>query len=365
MDYDVIIAGASFAGLAAAAQLRGKRVLVIEPNSIGSGRTSACATPLTVLEVTGMLESLRQVHDRLVLHLPQRTYHAPLPIPYCTFDYQIFCNRLLALSDAEVLRASVLRHRGHLVYTSRGAFDAIVLIDGSGWRAALATNGQLESCHHPGKSFGLETNVPVHETGLHFWYDPTRLQPKNFTWLFSAGPESRAGLASYLGRTRLKEGLVTWLQTEFGQAPESIHGGYFPYRRRPATTGYVFRVGDAAGQCYPLTGEGIRPALHFGMLAGSLARDVIDCSITESEALSKYRARVRASAPLHSFLLCAQKFLTSIPVTGVDWLARFVHHWGLLLPFLKIYCRLMNSGQIAVPDDRIEQNPLIKDVGVG
>ncbi len=44
MDYDVIIAGGSFAGLAVANQLRGQRVLLIDRKPIGSGRTSACGT---------------------------------------------------------------------------------------------------------------------------------------------------------------------------------------------------------------------------------------------------------------------------------------------------------------------------------
>lgn len=40
MNYDVIIAGGSFAGLAAAVQLDGKRVLLVEPHIIGTaGRT--------------------------------------------------------------------------------------------------------------------------------------------------------------------------------------------------------------------------------------------------------------------------------------------------------------------------------------
>lgn len=40
MQYDVIISGGSFAGLAAVIQLHGKRVLLVEPYTIGTaGRT--------------------------------------------------------------------------------------------------------------------------------------------------------------------------------------------------------------------------------------------------------------------------------------------------------------------------------------
>ena len=52
MVYDVLIAGGSFAGLAAAVQLRGRRVLLVEPREIGAVQTSACGTPLAVLQAT-------------------------------------------------------------------------------------------------------------------------------------------------------------------------------------------------------------------------------------------------------------------------------------------------------------------------
>jgi flavin-dependent dehydrogenase len=321
LDYDVIIAGGSFAGLAAAAQLRGKQVLLIEPNPIGTVQTSACATLLAVLEATGTMESLLQVHNHVVLHLHHRTLEFSLPDPFCTFDFRTFCHRLLAQCDVEILPASVLGHHGHVVYTTRGVFDAGVLIDATGWRAALAADAGQQRQTHNGKSFGIEATIPLPGNGLHFWYDPSRLRPKTVTWMFPVGLSSRVGIASYLGETRLKKKLEEWLVTEFGQAPGGIHGGYFPYRRGTATTGNVFRVGDAAGQCLPLTGEGIRPALYFGSAAGGLARAVIGGRLTESQALSVYRRYVKAHSHLHCYLLLMQKFLTSIPVTWVEGLA--------------------------------------------
>jgi len=66
MQYDVIISGGSFAGLAAAVQLQGKRVLLVEPHKIGAVQTSACGTLLAVLKATGTMDSLLQVHDRIL-----------------------------------------------------------------------------------------------------------------------------------------------------------------------------------------------------------------------------------------------------------------------------------------------------------
>ncbi len=48
--YDVVIAGASFAGLAVASQLRGCRVLLVDRKPVGTGQTSACGTTLRLME---------------------------------------------------------------------------------------------------------------------------------------------------------------------------------------------------------------------------------------------------------------------------------------------------------------------------
>jgi flavin-dependent dehydrogenase len=346
LDYDVIIAGGSFAGLAAAAQLRGKQVLLIEPNPIGTVQTSACATLLAVLEATRTMESLLQVHNHIVLHLHRRTLEFSLPDPFCTFDFRTFCRCLLAQCDVEILPASVLRHRGHVVYTTRGVFDAGVLIDATGWRAALATNAKQGKQSLCGKSFGLETNIPIPESGLHFWYDPKHLWPRMVIWMFPVGLSSRVGVASYLGKTRLKKRLEEWLVTEFGQVPKEFHGGYFPYRRSPATTGNVFRVGDAAGQCLPLTGEGIRPALYFGSAVGGLARAVTEGHLTEAKALDIYRHYVKAHSHLHHYLLLVQKFLTNIPVTCVEGLALIIHRNDLFPRFMRLYRFMLDLDRI-------------------
>lgn len=54
MRYDVIIAGASFAGLAVTAQLWGKRVLLLDRKPIGMGQTSARGTLVCTLQALGL-----------------------------------------------------------------------------------------------------------------------------------------------------------------------------------------------------------------------------------------------------------------------------------------------------------------------
>jgi len=348
MDYDVLIAGGSFAGLAVAAQLRGKRVLIVEPHAIGAVQTSACGTLLAVLEATGTMDSLQQVHDHIVLHLRSRSIVYALPYPFCTFDYRIFCERLLAQSNTEILRASVLGHDDDQVYTTKGVFTAQILVDASGWRATLATGGQQKGAPRRGKSFGLETVIPVSGNGLHFYYDSGRIKPYHVGWLFPIGAFSRAGFASYQGRTRLNESLRDFVRVQFGQSPDGRHGGYFPYRRQPTTTGQVFRVGDAAGQCIPFTGEGIRPALYFGAAVGQLASCVLSGEMEEIEALRQYRRFVEDHRVIFGCMLVAQRAIPALPIGWIERLAGRVQRTDLLSPILRAYWNAFDPERLAM-----------------
>ena len=347
MDYDVLISGGSFAGLAVAAQLRGKRVLLVDPRGIGVVRTSACGTLLAVLEATGTMDSLLQVHHRSVFHLAARTFEYSTPYPFCTFDYRAFCNKLLAQTDVEILHASVRGHRGHLVETTRGTFDAEILIDASGWRAALAGQSGRGRPPRRGLSFGLETVIPVPASGLHFYYDPGTLLPFGIGWLFPTGDSSRAGVGSYLGRTSLSETLTGFLRTRFDDSLDGRHGGYFPYLRQPTTSGPVFRVGDSAGQCLPLTGEGIRPALYFGTALGRIVRSVLAGDLREPEALRAYRRFCESHARAARILLAAQYVLPRLPLTGIEAIARLLKRPGWMDALLWAYWRAFNPAVLA------------------
>ncbi len=347
MDYDASVAGGSFAGLAAAVPLRGKRVLIVEPHSIGAVQTSACGTLLAVLEATGTMDSLLQVHDRVLMHLGEHTVEYPMPYSFCTFDYHVFCNRILDQSGAEVLQASVLGHRGQEVITTRGVFSAEILIDATGWRAALATDSQQQAEPHRSKSFGLETTIPTPEDGLHFYYEPRQLHQFTVGWLFPTGESSRAGLGDYQGRTQLAETLTSFTHSWFDQSPDGRHGGYFPYLRRPTSTENIFRVGDAAGQCIPLMGEGIRPALYFGAMAGCLAQRVLAGETDLSNALGEYKKYVRRHAEPYLYLLVVQKVLPRFPLGWIEWVARLIRRPVLLDPLLQWYWDTLDPDALA------------------
>jgi len=325
-DYDAIVVGASFGGLAVARQLRGE-VLLLDRNEVGAVQTSACGTPLWVPESLGVSASVLQVHDRLVIRTPTRTVRYDLSrVPFCTFDYRAFCEGLLAQCRVRFLRTSVLGIQDGAVVTGEGRFTAPVIIDCSGWRRALSGGVPADRGRH--HSFGLETHTALQDEGLTFLLD-RRLIPQGLGWIFPVGQGSLVGLGSYAGRSKLKPALERLLR-EHGIAAGSYHGTYFPNRLLRATVGGVFAVGDAAGQCLPLTAEGIRPALYFGSECGRIVQRVLDGTVSREAALESYRRLVARYRRPYRVLQLAQWMAAHTPTR---WFA-MVTQLAATRPFL-------------------------------
>jgi flavin-dependent dehydrogenase len=157
---------------------------------------------------------------------------------------------------------------------------------------------------------------------------------------------SRFGIASYQSRTDLRAGLAEWLSTDFNLSPPDFHGGYIPYTLQASTAGRVFRVGDAAGHCLPLTGEGIRPALYFGLAAGRLARRVLDNELPLEQALSLYSGFVLEHRIYYNLLLALQNWLTRLPVHLTEAAMRLVHWPRVLKPVMRVYWRAFDPATL-------------------
>src|SRR6185436_11448994 len=84
--HDVVICGASFAGLATARELvgTGARVLLLDRYEVGERQTSACAAPTEWLEALGLEPSIRQTFGELVVHTPHTSVRLPLPFTFST-----------------------------------------------------------------------------------------------------------------------------------------------------------------------------------------------------------------------------------------------------------------------------------------
>jgi len=310
MKYDAIIVGASFAGLALATRLRGK-ILLIDKKEIGTGQTSACGTLLSVPQELGGRDSVLQVYQRGFIHTRRRTIEYHLPYPFCAFDYAQFCRSLARRSRADFLKARVLGLEDGQVVTDRGKFQATCLIDASGWRAVLASSIESGFVDFSTMSFGIGTTVAYQGEGLHFWMDPS-LIGRGVGWLFPCGTKARVGVGSYVGDTGLRKVLSSFL-SGFGLRLGKVHGGFFPWRLRRPVVGKIFVVGDAAGQCEPLTGEGIRPAIYFGLKCAEAVQQVIDGKASLEEGLRHYQREVRRYQRYYSFLEWFQRSLSRLP----------------------------------------------------
>jgi menaquinone-9 beta-reductase len=119
---DVLICGASFAGLAVARELAGSGadVLVIDRYEIGERQTSACAIPTPWLEPMGIRRAARQELECMSFHTPHGTARHRLPWSWTSFDYRTLCQELWEQCDARFEVAKVERREGDTVITDRG-----------------------------------------------------------------------------------------------------------------------------------------------------------------------------------------------------------------------------------------------------
>src|SRR5688572_2513194 len=147
-DADVLVCGASFAGLAVARELAesGARVLVLDRYEIGERQTSACGIPTEWLRATGLMEAERQRFDSLLIHTPHGSRRYRLPWSFSTFDYRTLCQLLWDGCDARFEtakvngRAAPANGDGAIaVETDRGMLSAPLAVDALGWRRMLAS----------------------------------------------------------------------------------------------------------------------------------------------------------------------------------------------------------------------------------
>lgn len=322
-DYDAIVCGGSFGGLAAASQLGG-RVLVIDRLPIGEGETSASAMPLACLERLDLLDCVEQVHAEVILHTKRHSQRLDF-FPFATFDYRRFCVEFFERTGAEFLRARVQGAGDGRVTTSEGTFEAPLIVDGIGWRTSAPKGRAAKRARAPRKSFGVEARQPFKGEGLHFYVGPSN-GSRRFYWIFPAGDHVRAGLATYSGESALSDDLAEFLDRhDFGE-PGHTHGGFFTSRLIDPVRDGMFLVGDAAGQCLPVSGEGIRPALVFGQVAGRLAERVRVGAMELPAALSYYRAVIRTHRRGYRILDRLQSVLNVLPDPLFAGFARTMGH---------------------------------------
>ncbi len=321
-DADVLVCGASFAGLAVARELAdsGARVLIVDRYDVGERQTSACAAPTEWLQALDLEESIRQTFDTLVIHTPHASADMRLPWTFSTFDYRELCDLLFAQCDAEFETAKVegrVRRSESVVRapdgpiavaTDRGQVRASYVVDALGWRRVLGSKG-FQPPDAP-LSRGLEVHPHGSSADLEIWIDRAYV-PAGYGWSFPAGEETRVGVGSFDPTFHVKEPTVR-LAGDLERDAVRYQGNWIPHRLRPATEDGVFFTGDSAGHCLPLTAEGIRTALYFGMACGRELRSAFEGRISRDEALARYAAFSAAHDWKFRWMLRAQKTVPRI-----------------------------------------------------
>src|SRR4051794_12834693 len=359
-DADVLVCGASFAGLTVARELRatGARVVVLDRYEIGERQTSACAAPTEWLRNLGLDASIRQTFGSLLVHTPDvARARWRLPFTFSTFDYPQLCGLLWDQSgNAEFETAKVSARTGSVVSADRGELTAPLIVDALGWRRVL---GAGENVQPPAAA--LSRGLEVHPAGtgdeLELWIDP-RYVDAGYGWSFPARDELRIGVGSFDPHDPVKQptlrlvgGVAAQPQGYQGNwvppppRPATQGGGFFardsarprppptPPGMRPATEDGVFSAGDSAGHCLPLTAEGIRTAFYFGIALGRELRAVLDGRQDRTTALSRYHAFSARHRVKFEAMYLAQQSIRHLHGRPLDSLARAfarprLAHWG-------------------------------------
>jgi flavin-dependent dehydrogenase len=308
-DCDVLICGASFAGLAVARELAhsGARVLVLDRYELGERQTSACAMPTGWLEALDLQGSLRQSFDELVVHTPFRSARWPLPWSFSTFDYRELCALLWEQADCpevELETATVTGRRGTTIHTDRGELRAPLIVDALGWRRVLSNSTPIQP-PNARMSRGLEVHPPGRGEHMELWLDAGYIRA-GYGWSFPAGEELRVGIGSFWPAHHVKEPTVR-LAHDLDLPAEGYQGNWIPHQLRRAVEDRVFFAGDSAGHCLPLTAEGIRTALYFGLACGRELRAVLDGRRTREQALARYGAFSDSHERKYRWLLNVQR----------------------------------------------------------
>jgi flavin-dependent dehydrogenase len=329
---DVLICGASFAGLAIARELRERagsdaRVLVLDRYEIGERQTSACAAPTQWLRNMGLDGAIRQTFSSLVVNTPRARARWDLPWEFSTFDYPLLCELLWEqCGGAEFDIAKVEGRTGSTVHTDRGDVTAPLIVDALGWRRVL---GAGENVQPPNArlSRGLEVHPAGSGADLELWLDERYVSP-GYGWSFPAGDEVRIGVGSFDPRIHVKQPTLA-LVADVDASPDGWQGNWIPHELRPATEDGVFFVGDSAGHCLPLSAEGIRTALYFGVACGRELRAVLDGRQHVSQALARYHDFSAGHAWQFRWMFRAQQSVRRLHGPVLDGVTRAFARPGL------------------------------------
>jgi geranylgeranyl reductase family protein len=310
-NYDLIIAGASFAGLACArtAALRGLRVAVLDRK----------ADPGELVRTTGILvkEAAEEVDipshlTRLIrgvrLYSPDG-HHVDHSAPGYYFLATDTPNLMRWMADeakragAELMLGTAFRDgvdTGASVEIAEHGLSAKLLIGADGAASAVARCFGLDRNERflGGIEYEYEPDEALDGRLLHCYLD-SNIAPGYIAWAVPGVGVMQVGAAARHGKRPDIEALVSLLQSRYGIAKGRIvarRSGIIPAGATLKRThsGRVMLIGDAAGHVSPLTGGGIAQTLRLGRRTAQLASDwLMAGAIHPAVALAREAPRFR------------------------------------------------------------------------
>lgn len=288
VNYDVIIAGASFAGIACAKALaqRGCSVLVLERKA--DPGTGIRTTGILVQEAAELLELPAELYkpiSQVRLYGPSLR-HLELASSRYVFlatDTPALMRHLLqdaAKSGAEFTLGTAFtqgEETGDRIIVNHGLASGRLLVGADGARSRVASTFGL------GENRKFLLGVEAEYTGLtignpeafHCFLDQ-RYSPGYIGWVIPGPKVMQVGLATHY--TQKPDMAAFTRHTALllrGEQPQIVErrGGLIPVGglAGPFCNHKVILVGDAAGTVSPLTAGGIHTALHYGNRLGELA----------------------------------------------------------------------------------------------
>jgi len=365
---DVLICGASFAGLAVARELAGSgaEVLVLDRYEIGERQTSACACPTPWLHAMGVAGAIRQELPYMSFTTPHGSVRYRLPWSWSAFDYRELCRLLWAQAgEARFETAKVEGRAGRdrdgdiLVATDRGTLRAPIVIDALGWRRVLS------SPHYQPPDAPLSRGLEVHPEhdgsgdALDVWVERGIVR-RGYGWRVPAGAEARIGVGSYDPRRHVKEATVA-LAERLGADAVSYQGNWFPHRLRDGVQDGVLFVGDSAGHCFPLSGEGIRTAFYFAIACGREVRRVVAGEQGREHALAAYAGFTQRHARSFRIALGLQRLVPALPPRVLTIALRLIGNQAIVDRAFGWYLAQAHPSFEAA--DRIPTHPGDRDAG--
>jgi flavin-dependent dehydrogenase len=300
--------------------------------------------PTSWLGALDLLGSLRQSFDAMTVHTPFRTSRWSLPWSFSTFDYRELCALLWSQADhseVELETATVTGRDGFTVHTDRGEVRAPLIVDALGWRRVLSNAPTIQP-PNARLSRGLEVHPEGRREQMELWIDP-RYVRAGYAWSFPAREEVRVGIGSFWPSHHVKQPTVR-LANDLRLPADGYQGNWIPHQLRAAVEDDVFFAGDSAGHCLPLTAEGIRTALYFGLACGRELRAVLEGRQTRAAALRRYGAFSAAHERKYRWLFHAQRAIGwATPSPAIATIARamesrrvaewiFEHYLGIAPP---------------------------------